>query len=547
MGLALLALVATTALARVRVEGDLGLPRDEVAGVLGIEGREPPLDVLVARIHELSLAYARAGYLDATIRLEEQGEERVVRIACGPRVLLARRDVEGLPEGEEKQLTEAIPPSAGRPIGDHILGSELEAAVALAAEGGYPFAEARAGEFVREGDALSYRISVERGAKVHVDSLHVAGADLTRAGTLQRITRFEPAPFRETALEELESRLRRSGLFSRVEPAHLKLHAGGNGAYEIRVTEAPSTRLSGVIGIGGIEQTVNGLVDVDLANLFGTARSFQAHWEGRGEGRANYAIRYREPWVLAWPVAVSGAFQQEQEDTIYTRSDWIADVEIAALDRLVLRLGWQREETTRPSSVLRSSRRGSSRFGLRWDARDALAHRRGALLDLTATNGTQTDRFLDAPSVRRNVTTLEALGSVELPRGSFGLFLGGHGFMRVAPGEEPRAENLFAVGGARTLRGYEERRFRTGRGGVLTVEGRRYLGPGPARIFVFTDVGLFDGDRSLGTEGDAMKLGAGIGLRATSRLGLVGLDVGAAEDIRSYDEVRLHFSVEGRY
>jgi outer membrane translocation and assembly module TamA len=82
---------------------------------------------------------------------------------------------------------------------------------------------------------------------------------------------------------------------------------------------------------------------------------------------------------------------------------------------------------------------------------------------------------------------------------------------------------------------------------VVTVEGRRYLGPGPARIFVFTDAGIFDGDRSLGTEGDALKVGAGVGMRVASRLGLVGLDVGAAEDIRSYDEVRLHFSVEGRY
>jgi outer membrane protein assembly factor BamA len=154
---------------------------------------------------------------------------------------------------------------------------------------------------------------------------------------------------------------------------------------------------------------------------------------------------------------------------------------------------------------------------------------------------------VESPDVRRRVTSLEAEGSLEPVRGRVSAYLAARAFLRVAPGEGLRAENLFPVGGSRSVRGYEERRFRTARGGVITLEARRYLGLEAARVFVFVDAGFLDRARSIGTDGDPWKIGTGAGMRVESRLGLVGVDVAASEDLGSYDEIRLHFSIEGRY
>jgi outer membrane protein assembly factor BamA len=551
--LAVMVLVAQSSLASVRYEGEpiySGRELDEILGV--VPGTAIDDETLRSRLPRLLTRYVDDGYLDVALTLRSTSEgDHALTIEPGARVRLGRRLTTGVPRELLDELDERATLTPGDPFSVEGLERDLTRATERLVEGGYAFAETHVSDLTREGDAVSYRLAVVPGERVMVDSLHVEGLGVTRPATAARIAGFVPGrTFRESERRAVRERLVRSGLFVRVGEVRLRTLPDGGGAYTVDVEEAPSTLITGVVGVGGADQELTGLLDVTLANLFGTARSFRALWEGRGSGRVYYEIAYREPWILGLPAAISGQFRQDQEDTLYTRTDWLADVEYSVLDNLVLRAGWQSEESTTPLALLERTTRASTRFGLRWDGRDdAFAPRRGGLIDATGTRGTQKERFAEGPRIEREVTTLEAHTEVHVPIGvATGLFAGTTGYVRQARGESLRPENLYPLGGVSTIRGYEERRFRTGLGTAVTVELRRYLASASAaRVHGFVDAAYMDPARTLGTGGDAWKLGIGVGVRVPSRVGLLGVDLGAADEIGSFAEARVHLSVVGRY
>lgn len=547
------AVAATNVSAEVRYEGDPVYSSRELDDALGIRsGEEPSPDILRVRLTELLRRYVADGYLDVEIEVRvAPGEPTVVHVDPGEHVVLGRRLTSGVPRDLAGEIDAHAELEPGDELSVRALERDLARTTEILAEEGYAFAESRVGNLARDGATVSFRLSVDAGERVVVDSLSVSGLEVTRLTTVERLAGFARGTrYRESARRRMRERLVRSGLFTRVGEVEIRTLPDGNGVYRLSVEEGPTTFITGILGVGGQDQELTGLLDVTLGNLFGTARTFRALWEGRGAGRVYYEIAYREPWILGLPVAIGGEFRQDQEDTLYTRTDWLADVEYAVLDRLTLRAGWQAEASTTPLELLTRTTRASTRFGLRWDGRDEIVNvRRGGLIDVTATQGTQKERFADRPRVEREVTTLETLGEAHVPVGAAtGISASLVGYVRQSRGETLRPENLYPLGGAGSIRGYEERRFRTGLGAAAAIELRRFLDPvSGARVHLFVDIGYLDPARSLGTGGDAWKIGAGIGVRVPSRVGLLGIDLGASDEVRAVQEARVHVSVVGRY
>ncbi len=533
-------------------QGDYPYADGELDRILGIAHTRTATEAeIAAAMPRLVERLVSDGYLDAVIELARADEGVIVDVRAGRRVTASTPAIVGAPAELRSTVGDAIAIVGGGPLQAHDLERGLERVAVSLAEAGHPFAEVRAIDFARDGGRLAYRVQVTPGPIVVMDSLNIGGLKVTRPATAEKIAGFGRGErYRERQRDDIRLRLLRSGLFSQVGDVALRvLPDGKTGVYALTVEEAPSTLVHGVVGVGGQGKEVTGLVDVAITNLFGTARAFKVVWEGRGHGRAFYQIAFREPWIMGWPLAASGGFRQEQEGEAFTRTDWTGELELSLTDRLGVRMGWQSHESVSPVGDPRRSTRRSSRFGFLWDNRDhPFVPRRGGKIDLTATRGDQKDYLREGLVTKRPVTTLEALVE-EIPLAGrwHAIHVGMRGYLREAKGEAVRAEDLYAVGGAETLRGYEERRFRTGRAALFSIEGRRYLRHDGSRAFLFLDVGYLDPARSLGTGGDRWKLGAGVGLRIASRVGLVGIDFAASEEIASYEEIRVHFSVRGRY
>jgi hemolysin activation/secretion protein len=104
----------------------------------------------------------------------------------------------------------------------------------------------------------------------------------------------------------------------------------------------------------------------------------------------------------------------------------------------------------------------------------------------------------------------------------------------------------YPLGGAATLRGYDEEAFRVDRYALSRLEWSRYLGDGGPRAFLFWDhawMGTRLDDGAGGTRLDEQhRDGLGFGLRLEAAGGLVGVDYGL-EPGRPPLEGRIHLQL----
>ena len=106
----------------------------------------------------------------------------------------------------------------------------------------------------------------------------------------------------------------------------------------------------------------------------------------------------------------------------------------------------------------------------------------------------------------------------------------------------------FYVGGARTLRGYDEDQFLGSRLAWSRLEYRYLLGA-LSRVFLFADTGYIFSRREEGERvvlSERLKTGYGFGLRVDSAIGILGVDYGLGEG-DSFADGKVHVSVEGDF
>jgi outer membrane protein assembly factor BamA len=334
-------------------------------------------------------------------------------------------------------------------------------------------------------------------------------------------------------------RLRRTGLYAQVTPPRLEIVPSEHGdrpldgriRYDLR--EGATHRVEVAAGYSGESESLSGLFDLGLANLFGTGRAFDFQWERRQSARTRFLLRYREPFLWRLPFAWSVEIQHVLEDTIYTRTDLRGVVAWEIDENLWLDVGLRQERNVASAASGGGRTRTSSLFGLRWEGigRDA-AKPSGIGAEVNWSRG-QT-RSARPGGLRETVHEVEFKGELRasvpvLGLGRARLRAGG----RFLSDPVPQFET-YGIGGAATLRGYREEEFRVLRYGVAQIEAGPSLGPGGARLLFFVDGGWLlrwrkGEDALLGTKGDVSLRGAyGIGLRSLSRRGLARIDYGVA-------------------
>jgi hypothetical protein len=166
----------------------------------------------------------------------------------------------------------------------------------------YPFAEASPGSFDLRDGRLEGTVTLEIGPKARVAGLLLTGGRVTRPATALRVAGVRMASLHRPAGS-------RAAEASPVPVSSFRYDAVDPGAepdevlLEVPVTEPPFTRFAGVLGVSGRDSRVTGLIDLDLANIAGTARRATGRWEDRGEGLSRFALSYHEPWL---PLVRSG-------------------------------------------------------------------------------------------------------------------------------------------------------------------------------------------------------------------------------------------------
>jgi outer membrane protein assembly factor BamA len=428
-------------------------------------------------------------------------------------------------------------------------------------ESGHPFAaaslqSARPDSVHGEG-AVEVVVWVAPGPRMRFGQIHfVDGARSSVAG-LRRLARLPSGElFSERALEDLNTRLMQREIVEDIEAVDVRQAVGLSDVVDIHMRLIqPERRGRFAAAVGVIEdrdrrQTrVSGSIDLELLDLFGSARQFGLAWLDDGRSRRRLDLRYLEPVAFSTPFDVALALGQRHEDDLY--DSFLADASLRVpLQRAqLIDLGLGFDRTTFVSGSVDEARlRTRRRLLVALQLRRRRALLRSFFGELRSEIQAAWVResgggSLAAAPPSQSLLRLGLQGGWQFrPRLAL---LARSAWQSVESDERvlPLSEQL-ALGGATTLRGYAEDQFRgerLGFGGVEIELGE----PRGGRAYVFGDLGWIQSRRELDggirTSEDWLS-GFGLGLRSPLAFGAIDLSLAFAEEIR-FETGKLHLKL----
>lgn len=280
---------------------------------------------------------------------------------------------------------------------------------------------------------------------------------------------------------------------------------------------------------------MQGQVDVLLANLLGSARSLELSASSKA-GTRNFDLAWHEPWLGDWDIGVDARLtlletpdhqlRKAQAQSLWPApvGTWIAGLE-ASSDLLL----------TGTDSSLETTSYGT-RLGWKWARK-------------SRSTWLQPDRAIEA-----SLTTLQAHGTERSwrLRGLTSLRWGWHPFQSLALATRLDAQGLLpldssatlgeshAVGGSNDWKGHQEGQFQTPQWAVGEFELRTgsdawglaaFFSPGAVWLQQHPHLGI----------------GYGTGLHWARPSGDIRLDLAGNEEIRSWQDILVHLSLQNRF
>jgi hypothetical protein len=546
-----------------------GIPDSVVFAEAGTVGA---LDRLWTRKDLTTLAerardrYVVLGRYDATVRLtivegsgSTPGRAALSLIATPPPGAAAGGAAPPAPQGPNRSLAVVRSgggeemPDAQRAFDRGSRGAATPAAIAAGvaairdeavASGRYAAKVAVDSVVAADGVARVY-LTVAPGPPVVIEALEIPGATTTRPSAAEAISGLRAGRVvTPTLLAEGQERLVGSDLFATVgNPRILPGREPGRARIVIPVEEMNTSRFEGALGVakgGG----VTGLIDLALGNIGGTGRSAGARWAGLGDGRATYALGYREPALLGRPIDGSLSLDAEVADSLFTQTRWALAFggRPAARTRAALALA-------HTGSVYSGYGRGSSETWSvegRVDRQGMLPQSnptRGVSAGLQVEVGSRRESYPGLPEARRPLTRGAASLAAAAPLGGRRVLYGALRAEQVSlGGADFPAEELLYLGGSEGLRGHRDRAFAGNRIYGFNIEQRWLTDSKGGRAYIFLDGArhALDAPLSSGvvaapgasttlarTElSDGWELGYGAGIKTPVASGVAGLELG---------------------
>lgn len=523
--------------------------------------------ILRADILRILDQYAGSGYWTATVQdtvLPGADGEVAVRLIVweGERTRLNAVHVRGARLVNEEEILRRMETRVSDAPDASRLNEDIEHLLTFYENNGHPFCEIRPDLRMDERGQLDLTLWIDEGPQTYIGRIVTVGNRVTRSRTIERAFPFAPgARYDQRAVDRGYRNLLRLGIFERVDPPEIRYDAGAERmALVVRMQERRPSRIEGAVGyVPGVSSRGGhfaGWVDLSFANLLGTGRRAEAKWSRKDPDASDLELGYREPWVFDLPADAWGTFRHMQR-LAYTSTSATLSLEMPISTDLFGEgeIAW---EKVVPDSTwgtgMAGSRTWTIGFGATYDLRDD---------PLNPMDGLRYRIFVHTGG-RRNIAVGGAVP--EKARAAIGRFrIDLEHFLPVfrrqvvafaVHGEQawtdeqllPLSEKLF-LGGARTLRGYREEQFWGYRIAWGSLEYRRTMSR-RSRAFLFFDTGAF-WDRRKRPDGRietirGVRAGYGVGLRAKSRVGIVGIDYGLGSGDR-LSEGKIHVGMTSEF
>ena len=444
----------------------------------------------------------------------------------------------------------------------------IERIQTLYSEHGYPKVEIEPKniQLLPETGTINFELDIREGAQVRIGEVKVSGLKKTKTKVALREIHVKPNDnFKQRDIDTSYRRLRNLGYFYQVNPNVLEAGETEDRInFHARVTEARTGQLNGVVGYAPPDSDTDaapqltGVFEARETNLLGTGRQVNFYWKSGLLKILRFG--YAEPWILGKPLTIGieygqlkqrnldrGQLQGFPDNAPETVSEEqsgniSATTNFGRIFEGIMTLGYKRinvpnvgpPSVSTPTLDFQTPIFSDPRATSPTEPTPYIGTKYSVTLRLTRDTR---DYFLNPTRGRRDSI------AVEVSRSDFRLRKAWLSLQQYFPtwrkqtiaielhgaaawGVNIPPTELFYLGGATSLRGYDEDWFSGPRRVYANFEYRFLVGP-DSQIFVFTDLGAVTLIETPSVF-DTLRVGYGFGARLESRGGILRINYGLA-------------------
>ena len=553
----------TYLLSQIKFDGNKHFRTNKLVTLFGwIRDKAYTVSEINRGINEIIEGYKKDGYIfiDAEPEIIQNTNDKNLSILAihlkeGKKLRIGKLTLSGNELFPKSTILRHFGLRQGEYFTEKLLEKGIERIQLLYSEHGYPLIEIETDriDISRENSSIDLSLRIREGSKVRLAELKISGLKKTKPNVVLREIPFkEDDIFDQRKIDQTYHNLRNIGFFHSIQPNILEEGKEGDKfIIHPKVVEARTGRLIGVLGyappLEGSDDLpqLTGIVEIQETNLFGTGRVANFYW--KSGLLKSLILGYKEPWVFGRPFSLGLSYSQLEQ---FNRSNALESEEKAAnisantsLGRFYesdIILGYKRINfsgyLSQPSNYLPDSTSNSLSSSL--FANNTIEPVNGSKfsLILRLTRDSR-DYFLNPTRGRRDSFAFEiSSGEFRLRKiwldlqqyfrtwenqvVAIELHLGAAWGGNIPPTE------LFYLGGASTLRGYDEDWF-SGTKRIHSNVEYRFLIRSNSQIFAFLDSGTVTSTERP-TVFDRLRVGYGFGVRLESKGGIIQIDYGLA-------------------
>lgn len=374
---------------------------------------------------------------------------------------------------------------------------------------GYPFARLSWDSLSIEQDKFSALHRIEKGPFVVIDSIILIGTDKLRSAYLQSAANMRLGePFSEKNFRAIGGRLRSIEFIEMIGNPDVSFQEG-KAWIHLNLREKQANEFQGIVGLlpnqsQNGRSLITGNLDLSLRNLFRSGKQFEIHWNRFGEQSQYLELAYLHTYLLKSDLHFGGEIKLTRQDSSFINTEFSGTTEWNLKSGNSIGINYsvnetnvllESEEMIQASNVLDQEQRWYG-ITLKKLPGDDGAYGNFINYQINADVGSRlVKRNVNLPntyydSIDFEQTNWRFIGHVngQSTVGKQSAFYGKLSLGQISNSQVP-VNQMFRIGGLRTLRGFNEQFFFVQTYAVGQLEYRFYF-EDRSMLFLFLDQGL---------------------------------------------------------
>jgi len=416
----------------------------------------------------------------------------------------------------------------GKPANQAMMDGVLKKFVTHCENNGCPFARAQFDSIQIDSAFFSAKLKLEKGSYISIDTLVVKGDGRVRLRFMQNhLALRKSRPYSERYVQSIDRRISELGFLSTPQPSALNFGAQSAELY-VFVDNAKANRANGLLAFSTDENgqlQLQGEASIFVANMFKGGEELAVDWSSPDKNVQMLNVEVKLPYLILGAIGVNATFDMERRDTLYLSLHGKLGLSSRVSSYSTASLFIDAQQHNNTAANIQHSTTTSVLYGADYTLRNtdnALFPRSGIDAFLSIAAGT---RRAESSSASTEVESAASVAYYAAAGSRTSIMLRTQGKVKGIFDSGKAAalyqSELYSIGGANSLRGFNERSIFTSAYAIATLEPQFYFSA-RGYLSAFCDYALTKNEHDFSQSVDQF-LSLGIGTRFATEIGIFSL------------------------